>query len=74
MSNGVELTKDSYDKLKAQLKAELKTELKDEIAEAYFADFGRGTAKRLLYLLGALMLVLLGAQGSAQKLAEHVLK
>ena len=68
------LSEEVYEALKSRLKKDLKTELKAEIIESYFADFGRGTAKKLIYLLGALFLVLLGASGSAQKLTEHLLK
>lgn len=60
--------------LKEELKRELKAELKTELLESYFADFGRGAATKILYLFGALLLVLIGASGTAEKLVAHVLK
>lgn len=69
-----ETYKQLFEQLKTQLKSELKTELKAEITESYFADFGRGAAKKILYLFGAVLLVSIGASGSAEKLAEHLFK
>ncbi len=69
-----EAYKQLFEQLKVQLRSELKTELKAEIIESYFADFGRGAAKKILYLLGALLLVSFGASGSAEKIAEHIFK